>query len=346
MYAGNMTKASRSGAQSGLLSWPMQFMGYQLRTAEMMIGKRLTMGERTRLLGMNLAMYGIPAGVGIFGFPFGDSIREAAVKYGNYVEGQYPLVDFLMEGVPHMMIAGVTGERVNFGQRYGYGGVGAIHDALAGDKEWWKWMGGASGSFLINGISNLHPFWMWAVNSLTDQQGTYPLRIEDFTAPMRNISSVNVALREYEALNTGRWLSRNNTYVGDVGLKESLILSATGLQPQAQVQANTLYNLSNQQSEKQKEYSKNAQKQMHRFFDAIKIYDDVNANDYMKRAYSELIRGGVPEEDWQSVFHQATEEYGKTLIERLDWNWYMKHVPPSDFKARLEAYQHKLQGQK
>jgi len=196
---------------------------------------------------------------------------------------------------------------------------------------------------MASAVESFHPFWKYVVHAIQGDQEKWPIKADDLLQPIKNISSGNIALREQYALNTGHWMSKNNTYIGDVSPLESMLLSLTGLQPQAQTQANTMYNLVNKQTETQKTGTNNAIKEINKFFIALKDKNDSQADDYMKRAFSELIDAGVPQEEWGQVIRTASNNYGKTLIERLDWQWYMTKVPPSNFDDRLSAFRTKLQ---
>jgi len=88
---GNMTKASRSSLQTGVLSAPSQFLGYQLRILELMTGKRLSIADKARMFGVYGAAYGLPVSTGLVSvFPFTENIKTYALQHG-YVEGENKL---------------------------------------------------------------------------------------------------------------------------------------------------------------------------------------------------------------------------------------------------------------
>lgn len=67
-YYLNMTRASQSAMQTGVMSVPFQFSNYTTRWLEAVLGNKLTPMQRLRLLTGNLAMWGVDGVVGMGGY--------------------------------------------------------------------------------------------------------------------------------------------------------------------------------------------------------------------------------------------------------------------------------------
>lgn len=83
-YYGNMSSASHSALNSGILSLPTQFYNYAARQAEIFWSGTGRTGEtvternllRARLLAVNSAVFGVPMGFGAAGLPIADWMRR------------------------------------------------------------------------------------------------------------------------------------------------------------------------------------------------------------------------------------------------------------------------------
>jgi len=351
----NMSRASASSLHSGVLSLSTQFLSYQLRMAEMFIGKRI--GEtttdrilaRARLVGMYSAMYGIPSAVGVTGYPFGDSFREAAINRG-YVVGDKFLSSLAMEGIPALSMAMITGggdakkgNWYNVGDRYGTQGFTQIREAMRSDNTMWKIFGGAGLSTLASTVANLDPFWKAARYMITDDEenNTFKLTGQDFVDVLKEVSSADAASRWYKSMNTGKWLSKNGQYIDDVSKTNASFMAATGLKPQGQDDIFSIKNIKDAEEKVWKDTAREVTKLFQRGIQATNDNDPDTAKVLFTNARARLITAGIPLDMRAEIYAKASKGFEKQ-IETSKWNWATKNVPLGQEQTRQDALTRQL----
>jgi len=65
LLTANMSRASNSQLHTGVASLTTQFLTYQLRTTELMLGNRLTTGAKLRMAAVYAGLYGMPGALGL-----------------------------------------------------------------------------------------------------------------------------------------------------------------------------------------------------------------------------------------------------------------------------------------
>lgn len=333
----NMSRASSSALHTGVFSLPSQFLSYQLRAFELFTGKRLNWVERGRLLATYAGFYGVPTATGILGYPFGDHIRQYALE-NNYVVGDSYFTT-LMEGIPSMLTALTVGEHYNFGDRFGTQGFEWLREAMRSDKPMWDIFGGAAYSTLSKTWENSDGF-RKMMAGLIRGDGEFTPKVEDFGDLFKEISSVNNTWKMVMALNTGKWFSSRETYMGDASAGNAVFQYLTGLTPQqiADLQRTTLTIKSR---EEQWKYADNFfTKEFRR---GLREQDNNNpeqAKQFFSRAFNVLKILDYPQERYGHTISNATKDY-ESLIDRLDFSMYLKDVPESQKGALLDAYRRK-----
>jgi hypothetical protein len=239
----NMSRASSSMLNAGVFSLSTQFLSYQIKLAELFWGKRLgaTPMERNlaraRLLTFGAVLYGVPNAIGVTGAPFSDNIREHFMDSLGYVPNEKWLSTFANEGLPAWTMAMITGQLPNFGDRFGSQGFQNIKQALRGDIPWWQVIGGASTTVASNFVSaGLDPYYQYAMSWYRGDSPDERFRIKgsDLVEPLKEISSFSTAAKWITAIETGKWVSKNEATVTDVSPWQATLLSLTGMNPQEQ----------------------------------------------------------------------------------------------------------------
>src|SRR5258708_35804054 len=98
----NISRASSSMIQKGLMSYCSMFSSYNLRLAELLLGKRLSSPEKARLFFGYMGIFGVPTAGGIVGL---SSMVRSQVNKGNvpglddYVPGYNFGSTMVMEGL-------------------------------------------------------------------------------------------------------------------------------------------------------------------------------------------------------------------------------------------------------
>jgi len=342
LLTNNMSRASASTLHTGVFSPSTQFLSFQLRQAELFLGKRLgeTTGERmaarARLVGFYAGLYGIPASIGVSGFPFGDSIREYAINNG-YVVGENYLSSLAVEGVPAVLGAMISGGGdmqkgtvFNVGNRYGAQGITPIKN-LFSDVPLWKTVGGAGASTAVDTWTSLNPFWKYARSLVSpDEDGNhFALTPSDFIGPLTVTSTGNSLKRIIEAMNTGRWLNRNEQYIQDVTGADALFRTITGLTDQVADDQYKMYEMKKAEEANLKEATKEITKTYQRGIEAMKINDNDTAQKMFKNVRILIIQSGMSNSMASEVLANASRGW-EDQISRGNWNFGMDPDTPMD----------------
>lgn len=363
----NMSRASNSMLHQGVFSLPTQFLTYQFRMAELFMGSRLggttteRMLARGRLALFYAALYGAPSAIGLTGLPLANSIREEAIKRG-YQVGDNFLSTLIDQGIPHMMAAWITGNgdwkkgnNYNIGDRFGSPGFTILNDALKSDHAWWQLVGGASGTTLLNTLTAGNNFFHVIGSMLApkNEDKAFPLKLDDFVDIFKEVSSVNQAWKLIAAVNTGKWMSKNEGYIGDVTKANAAFMALTGLSPQQQDDAFLKSEIKKEEVAFQKETLKEFVKEYRRGIQAAREGNPQQAQDYYKRAFTRLEIAGFPMDKKATAISIATKDY-ESQIQSQDYDFAFKNVPKTRSfmgvdiqtdvdKTRREQYKRTLQ---
>lgn len=345
----NMSRASASTLHSGVFSLTSQFLSYQLRLAELMMGKRLapTLAQRNiiraRTYGIYAAMFGAPTAMGISGLPIGDYLRSKAIEDG-YVVGDKWWSSALNEGIPSMILALATGggdmQKGNFynvGNRYGAQGFEIVRKLIRSDAKFWDLVGGASFEVLSNTFSRFDGFTRAMISmgknlaGYQDPNGLFKLTAQDFVDPLKEIQSVSAVWHAIAVYNTGKWMSNNEGFIQKSSVPNGIFQAASGLHPQAQDDMFLKRDFKKNEEDYQKWAMKEYVKEMHRGFDAFHNNDNEQGHAFFKRAQLYLIQSGFPPERYGSALKLAQKGY-EDLIKTQDYDYYMKDIPVSSGK--------------
>lgn len=229
----NMSRAGAAPWQKGWISPATQFFSFQARLMEQMLGKELTVGEKTRLFTLHSMMYGVPvaAGAWVGGvFEPAENIREYLVDKGIEYDGTVmePLVDGILSTAAHM----TTGTKFNVGKRYGPGGLPWLREIWRGDIEFAELIFGASASSLENAATSGSPFFKLFASIFNGKADEYyPLTPKDFLNVLRTARTGDQFTMMWDGLTTGQWFNKTGGLIGDVTEFESVMKGFFGLTP-------------------------------------------------------------------------------------------------------------------
>lgn len=341
--SGNMTLASKSGLQTGVLSFPTQFLGYTMRMTELALGHRLTWQQKSRLFGTYWTMYGFPVALGITGTStFGNMWKESITKAG-YNPNEAGIEQMVNEGLPSAFLQLVTGNTYNVGEKFGNPGLADIREFLSKDKTTMENVLGASGT-LLEGLTGLDGYWKWLTTFAKGEDNAYGMTSADAIKPFQSISSVNNLWRTEAAVNIGKYMTKNENVLKDnVGVMNAIFMGVTGLQPK-DIDQQTLVRMKDQREEKQKEGLNSFIRNTHRAMDAINSRDFTLANTYFNNAKMDLIISGYPEEKRLKAWEAAVQN--RTLPERELWNYWLENVPPEERVESAKIYDNIMRNMK
>jgi hypothetical protein len=298
-----------------------------------------------RLFGVYAGLYGVPAAFGLSGLPVSNAFRAEAINQGYY-PGKTFIDSLFMEGIPSMITALVTGEGdykkgnfYNFGDRYSAQGFTQIREALWSNDPWWKILGGAGVSTIVNTIVNMHGFTKAMVSFARGDSGDarFKLTGDDVVDAGKEMSSVNASWRLITALNTGKWFSKNEANVMPVSQSNAIWMTLTGLSPQEQDDIYVKNNIIKSQEAVNKYALSKFIEEIHRAIQAREDNNPAQSLDYKRRAFSYLEAAGYPKEKKLTAISIALKGW-ETRIDQTDWKYYLEETPSDKAAQRLQTY--------
>lgn len=327
----NMSRASNSLAHTGIAAIPFQFFAYDLRLMDMMYGKRLTPGEKARLFGTSAVMYGIPVGgLGLFGFPISDFVHQKAIDLG-YTIGADKLNSFFMEGFPAAMMARITGKWFNF-SKFGAKGVSILGDTMDHDKTVLQVYGGASGQLIGDTWARSSGVRAWIADRISGNTD-FKIKPAHWFEIAKSIAVVKDIWRMVEAIETGKWMSSHNVFLGDVDKWEAVFMTLMGAERKDLLEAYDIAKLGKHYKDYYDHVKKNAILEYRRGFRAEADGNIEQAKDFYNNADVWLAR--YPLERRKEVIEQAMED-NKSLIDILNFKHTFKDAPMGDEGIRHE----------
>lgn len=290
-YHGHMSRASVSLLQRGISGYPLQFLTYQMRLAEMFTGHRIgdTPQERWlargRMVALYSALYGVPLSVGLTGLPLGDSFRKSALENG-YVVGDKWYQTAFYDGIPSLAMAHVTGNYYNIGGRFGARGVDTLkefYNVLAGDESSQEALGAAF-NYAVPTMSAFGHL-MWAIGN----QSAYSPTLSDVVDVAKGVTSIRHGLQLAAAARYGEWWnSHEGVEATNVGFFNAMFMAGTGLEPQAQADQFLKGQILHEREEDYKQINDRYQLEVHRGIRAAQDNNDTLANTFFTRAQETL----------------------------------------------------------
>lgn len=335
----NMSRASNAPWQNGKQWWQQatgiagQFFGFQARLTELMLGNRLTAGEKLRLFGVNAAMWGIPVGglgtvAGAF-WPFGESVSEYMIA--NNIDTDANLVTkFMADGMVDVIGEYVVGEDMNLAERFGPGGLSFAKDFVSGD---FGELLGASPNFISQTMALSEPF-MMASAGVFFGGPQYDLGVEDFVDVLKEVSSVNQGLRAYMALNSGEWVNKKDDSISDVSQDPKVAIAiALGLTPQDIGDMYLRMQDNKSVMEMKRQVSDLALREFQRGLKAAREGDSEQTLHFYRRAHAYMESGDFSPLEKSQLWRRAMTD-NQTTMERVDREFLM-----NDPTERSDWYQ-------
>ncbi len=343
----NMSRASSSALNEGIFSLSTQFLTYQIKLAELFLGKRIgatTMERnlaRARILTAFTALYGFPNAVGVTGAPFADNIREHFMDDLGYIPGEKWLSTMVNEGIPAWTMAMITGNLDNVGDRFGSQGFSNIKQALRGDIPWWKAVGGAGVTTGTNVLSAaLDPFTQYAQSWVRGDQEGFTIRSADLVEPLKEISSVSTGAKWWTAIQTGKWLNKNEGYVTDVTPLHATLLALTGMSPQEQDDMFINNQMVKGEVDAKKAALKDFIKDWRRGIEAKDNGDNEQGNAYHRNAMARAATVGMSPEEINKAIAIGNRGYERAIDNTNENLW--KQGDQNKRDQRIEQYKQKL----
>lgn len=327
----NMTKAGDAAWQQGVFNIPTQFFSYQLRLLEAMFGKQLTRQEKARMLLVNSAMYGIPTGMGSTLLPINDwyeDIRRDQLQRG--MPDNNIAIDAMHKGMMGILGDLIAGKETNTSSVYGAGSLNFVRDAMDGDHTFLQIIGGASGSILGRVYDSTFP----VINSFRSMMsnptpGSAKILGSDVIDFMRNAKGIDNAWKAYYGLQYGKLVTKGRVDIDDVTPVDVVMSSAFGIDPQTRDDTYTAIKDMKQLSDIKKRASREAQKFMKSFAQAIEADDPKTAEEYHKRAFFEMEQAGMDMMEKSQVINDFFRD-NENLFDSVNRKYLEKMAKPPE----------------
>lgn len=233
-YTFNMTRAGQAAWQRGIASIPTQFLSFQARVLEAMLGKQFTPAQKIRLVLGQTILYGT-AGPPLLGFAIDlfDGEKGEAGKIGTW-QG---LVE---RGIVDTIVSAATGMDISYSQRVATGGF--ISDTFRelfgmsryGEVSFADIMGGPLWSLTKDSAdAGTKLFWNVVRMVSAESGGDTGLEMtaDSVTQMARNVASFNTAYKAYMVWNYGQFVTKSNKVVLDDLPSEMAFAVLLGLTP-------------------------------------------------------------------------------------------------------------------
>lgn len=337
-FSMNMTQASTARWQRGFLSIPTQFMSYQARLAEAILGNKFSGVDRMKILGFNALMYGVPVGVGGGAaglWPWHEDIKQGMLERGIVPEDNL-LSDILFNGIPDVMIKLATGTDYNFAERYGPGGISTIKDILQGGKDgsFFDIAAGASGSVLSDVFAAVSPGISYLANKASGGAvGSDHLPVDFIQKILMN----SATYRQIRNLNYNAYISKHGTLLAKAERSNSQALyeAMFGLTPQKVQDSYILLESSAEQNASQKAYQKRFNELMTQALIAHSKNDLAGADAYEKEAFLILDTSGIKYSERSIWMKQAIRN--NPLVDNISKSWANKGSTYEEVTRRMET---------
>lgn len=332
----NMSRAANSALNSGAMSVPGQFYTYARNLSEMFYGKRLTVGEKARLFTINSVLWGIPAGgVGLAGLPLGDWVNKEAIKQG-YIPGNSVASTTAIDGLMATVGAYISGKG-NFQagtvydmSKFGVKGWDPIDNLFDPDKSFFDFLGGASYSVLKDTWGRIGPgsnLFLDTASLIKGDQERFPIKAMDIADLFKESAGFSYGVRAIIAMNTGIWMSNNNTPIDETkGFGDILTRFTTGLVPSDVANITADESIRTERADVVKHTTQQYARNYNLAMLAKKAGDDNGYTEYMTKANTWLMAAGVPPDERMRIVKEVMSRK-ETLIKSLDWGISHQNVP-------------------
>lgn len=331
----NMSRAANSSINSGIFSVPAQFYTYARNLSEMFYGKRLTPAEKLRLFGINSVLWGIPAGgIGLFGLPAGDWVNQEAIKKG-YIPGNSVVSTTLIDGLTAAVGAYITGDgdiqkgTVYDFSKFGVKGWDPISNITAEDKTFLDFLGGASFSTMKDTWNRSSNLWK-DMGDLIHGTGGFKLTGEDVADLFKSFSGFSYAWRVKAAMNTGMWMSNNNTPLDEVtGWKDALFRGITGTVPTDISNITATKAILKERLNDRQQATNQFQRNFNLALIARRQGDEAGYRAFMTKANAWLTADTTDPNQRAKMISEVLRRK-ETLVRSLNWSLSHQNVPAKD----------------
>lgn len=334
----NMTRASMASWQSGMFSVPAQFLSYNARIMEQMLGKTLTAQEKGRIMLVNSALYGVPIGLamplaGIYN-PWED-VRGYFLKKGWNVNDK--TFDTVMNGIEGLAASVITGRPNSISERSGPGGTNFFRDVLKGDKTLFDVVTGAAGTKAAEAVKASMPFVHFLASAAEGKPEDHPVFASDILTLLRTVKSIDQGAKLYMALTTNSLISKSGIKYDEINTPEAIIMAATGGEPRLVSDEQLMITLASDRKKAHQEIEKEITKLHQQELTAMANGDEETFKGLRNRIKSLWMAGGFrPDEQADSL--KRISDQVNFAGKKIRYDWVFKNADPDEVKPRYDQW--------
>jgi len=319
----NMSRAHNTAIQNMTLpSIPLLFRSYDIRLAQMMWGKNLTVQEKQQLFATSAMLYGIRGGgAALFGFPIADYTMKKLNDAG-YVPGQDTTLDLAVNGWPSWFFAMISGFTDPSGKQtwidsssWGNKGVGAIQDFFDKDKTLADKLVGASGSAFESIWDNT-----WGLRQALVDYGKpngYKATSSDWLQLFDTMEATKEFHQGWLALHTGRMITDKGTYVTDSSKVETFLRTFMGLKTIDVSDTYSKQKLIQDYVDDERKMGQHITHELMRFAIDDKDNNQTSASQHWHNA-SGLMLAYIPQDKWKQIWESSLRNMNESLADRIN----------------------------
>jgi hypothetical protein len=352
LYSANMTRASTASWQQGVWSIPTQFWGYNARLMEQMLSGgltnsgRLTLAEKSRVMLMNGIMYGVPIGTagsltgGVANYY--EDIRKGLLDRGINVDDK--VIDAFHSGVVGAVGRFITGEPTNLNEKIGPAGTASLRDSLFGDKNVAEVFFGASGSTTKDLFNSLDPLAKTLMAPFRGDEDQYPFKMEDAVNVIRNVATVDSALKHYYAFKTGELITKSGQSLtpsrelepaGAMTQTEAVLGFLTGATPRKVSDAQLMQKMNQDRDQAVKDAQKQIGQNYKWALTAMVNNQEEEGQAFLTRVSTLMHLAGLRTEEKSAMWTQLNHD-NRALIDRIPYDFAFKKAAPDVSAARQD----------
>jgi hypothetical protein len=192
---------------------------------------------------------------------------------------------------------------------------------------------------MANSIKNTSGFIRSMASMLpgSTEKQAFPAQIDDYVDLFKEVTMVNNTWGAIVAIQTGKKLSKNETYEGDVSKAEAIFMAATGLNKINAADDYDIGQMIKDRTEAQKYALNRFIREYRRGVMAAENNDWNNYNAYMTRSFTYLNGLGYPEDKIPSAIAIASKGW-EDRIHSIREEFYTKNVPAGQEGKKMEDY--------
>lgn len=227
------------------------------------------------------------------------------------------------------------GSVYDVGSRFGTKGLEFLGGLDRKDKSLMDMIGGPAWSMIKGTIEQSDGFWAAMGSMLNGDSERFPVVVEDIIDLGKEATTVATISRTYAAIQTGRWMSKKESYLSDTSTANAIFAAVTGLKDQSitdiQTMTNAIKNIADDEKKVEKQFTQEFRRAL-----LLMDTDPAQAHKYMTRARAWLEFADFPQHRISQLLNKAIRD-NESLVDKTRFDFYVKRAPESTKDSGIEA---------